>query len=168
MILLPAIDLYEGKAVRLYKGDYAQMTVYSEDPLAVARDFAACGAEWIHMVDLEGARDGGTPNLKTVERVAKETALRVELGGVFGERLFFVLLRRLVELRFLRQRPDLFLEGRCLLAVLVGESAVFVEHFFQLRQLVEGARLRHRRGQITDKAGRGAPLRDDALAGNRH
>ncbi len=81
MILLPAIDLYEGKAVRLYKGDYAQMTVYSQDPLAVAREFARCGAEWIHMVDLEGARDGGTPNLETVALVAKETALKVEVGG---------------------------------------------------------------------------------------
>ncbi len=81
MILLPAIDLYEKKAVRLFKGDYAQMTVYSEDPLAVARDFARCGARWIHMVDLEGARDGGTPNLEIVTGVAKETGLSVEVGG---------------------------------------------------------------------------------------
>ncbi|MBQ9249029.1 MAG: 1-(5-phosphoribosyl)-5-[Oscillospiraceae bacterium] len=81
MILLPAIDLYEKKAVRLFKGDYAQMTIYSEDPLAVARDFARCGARWIHMVDLEGARDGGTPNLEIVTGVAKETGLSVEVGG---------------------------------------------------------------------------------------
>ena len=81
MILLPAIDLYEKKAVRLFKGDYAQMTVYSEDPLAVARDFVRCGARWIHMVDLEGARDGGTPNLEIVTGVAKETGLSVEVGG---------------------------------------------------------------------------------------
>ena len=62
MFILPAIDLYDGKAVRLYKGDYENMTVYSDDPLSVAKDFEACGAEYIHMVDLAGARDGTTPN----------------------------------------------------------------------------------------------------------
>ena len=66
MILFPAIDLYEKKAVRLLKGDYRQMTVYSDDPLAVAQDFARQGATHIHMVDLEGARDGTTPNLDVV------------------------------------------------------------------------------------------------------
>jgi len=81
MYILPAIDLYDGKAVRLYKGDYAQMTVYSDDPLAVAKDFAAAGAEYIHMVDLAGARDGGTPNFDVVAAVARDTSLRVEIGG---------------------------------------------------------------------------------------
>ena len=81
MILFPAIDLYEGKAVRLYKGDYANMTVYSENPIEIARDFEACGCRYIHMVDLEGAKDGATPNLSIVEQVAKETALFVEIGG---------------------------------------------------------------------------------------
>lgn len=81
MIIFPAIDLYEGKAVRLYKGDYQNMTVYSENPLEIARDFEAAGATCIHMVDLEGARDGTTPNLATVRRVARETALFVEIGG---------------------------------------------------------------------------------------
>ncbi len=81
MILLPAIDLFGGKAVRLYKGDYAQMTVYSERPMEVAQDFAACGAEWIHMVDLEGARSGGTPNVETISRIVRETGLRAEVGG---------------------------------------------------------------------------------------
>ena len=81
MLIFPAIDLFGGNAVRLYKGDYAQMTIYSHDPLAVARDFEAAGASWIHMVDLEGAREGTTPNLSVVERVAKETGLRVEVGG---------------------------------------------------------------------------------------
>ena len=81
MILYPAIDLYEGKAVRLFKGDYNQMTVYNKDPLAVARDFVRCGATHIHMVDLQGARDGTTPNLAIVEQVAKETSLFVEIGG---------------------------------------------------------------------------------------
>ena len=81
MLIFPAIDLYEGRAVRLYKGDYAQMTVYSDDPVAVARDFKAQGAAQMHTVDLEGARDGGTPNLGTIERIVRETGLFVECGG---------------------------------------------------------------------------------------
>ena len=81
MILLPAIDLYEKKAVRLYKGDYENMTVYSENPIEIARDFEACGCRYIHMVDLEGAKDGATPNLSIVEQVAQETSLFVEIGG---------------------------------------------------------------------------------------
>ena len=81
MILLPAIDLYEKKAVRLYKGDYENMTVYSENPIEIARDFEACGCRYIHMVDLEGAKDGTTPNLSIVEQVAQETSLFVEIGG---------------------------------------------------------------------------------------
>lgn len=81
MIIFPAIDLVQKKAVRLFKGDYANMTVYSNDPVAVAKDFEAAGATHIHMVDLEGAKDGTTPNLAIVERVAKETALKVEIGG---------------------------------------------------------------------------------------
>ena len=81
MKIFPAIDLYGGKAVRLYKGDYEQMTVYSDDPVAVALDFKAQGAEWIHLVDLEGARDGDTPNLETVRRIVKESGLSAEVGG---------------------------------------------------------------------------------------
>ncbi len=81
MILFPAIDLFEKKAVRLYKGDYANMTVYSENPIEIARDFEAKGCTHIHMVDLEGARDGTTPNLSVVEQVARETNLFVEIGG---------------------------------------------------------------------------------------
>lgn len=81
MYILPAIDLYDGKAVRLYKGDYENMTVYSDDPLAVARDFEAAGAEYIHMVDLQGAKDGTCPNFDTVAAVAANTGLKVEIGG---------------------------------------------------------------------------------------
>ncbi len=81
MILFPAIDLYEKKAVRLYKGDYRQMTVYSENPIEIAQAFASAGATHIHMVDLEGAKDGTTPNLSVVEQVARETDLFVEIGG---------------------------------------------------------------------------------------
>ncbi|MBQ7653640.1 MAG: 1-(5-phosphoribosyl)-5-[Clostridia bacterium] len=81
MIILPAIDLYEKKAVRLLKGDYEKMTVYSDDPIEIARDFEAKGATYIHMVDLEGAKDATVPNISVVSQVAKETNLFVEIGG---------------------------------------------------------------------------------------
>ncbi len=81
MKLFPAIDLYGGKAVRLLKGDYAQMTVYSDNPLAVAKDFEKQGATCIHLVDLEGARDGTTPNIDVVEKIARQTSLFCEIGG---------------------------------------------------------------------------------------
>ena len=81
MLIFPAIDLYDGKAVRLYKGDYQNMTVYSDNPLSVALDFVAAGATCIHMVDLEGARDGTTPNLAIVREIAEKTPLFTEIGG---------------------------------------------------------------------------------------
>ena len=81
MLIYPAIDLYGSKAVRLYKGDYAQMTVYSDNPVAVAKDFAAKGATCIHLVDLEGAKSGTTPNFDTVAAIKKETGLLCEIGG---------------------------------------------------------------------------------------
>lgn len=81
MRIYPAIDIYEGKAVRLYKGDYAKMTVYNEDPAQVAADFVAKGAEQIHMVDLEGAKSGTTPNLATICRVKEQTGLFCQVGG---------------------------------------------------------------------------------------
>ena len=81
MKLYPAIDLYEGKAVRLFKGEYQQMTIYNENPLAVARDFQNAGATCIHLVDLEGAKFGTTSNLPVIERIVKATDLFVEVGG---------------------------------------------------------------------------------------
>ena len=81
MYIYPAIDLYGGKAVRLYKGDYAQMTVYSEDPVAVARDFVAAGAKHIHLVDLEGAKIGKPANLEVIQKIVAETGLFAEVGG---------------------------------------------------------------------------------------
>lgn len=81
MKIFPAIDLYDGKAVRLYKGDYNQMTIYSENPIEIALAFVEAGAEYIHMVDLEGAKDGTTPNINIVSQVAKKTPLFVEIGG---------------------------------------------------------------------------------------
>ena len=81
MYLYPAIDLVQGKAVRLFKGDYARMTVYSDDPVSVAKDFQKAGARHIHLVDLEGAKSGVPENLETIRRVIAETNLFVEVGG---------------------------------------------------------------------------------------
>ena len=81
MLIFPAIDLYEGKAVRLLRGDYAQMTVYSEHPEEIALGFANAGAKWIHLVDLEGAKSGSTPNLETVKKIVAASGLSAEVGG---------------------------------------------------------------------------------------
>ena len=81
MIIFPAIDIIGGKAVRLFKGDYNQMTVYNDDPSAVALDFKKKGATHIHLVDLEGAKQGGTPNLETVKKICKTADLFSEIGG---------------------------------------------------------------------------------------
>ncbi len=81
MILFPAIDLFDGKAVRLFKGDYDQMTVYSDNPAEIALDFKSCGASAIHIVDLEGAKDGATPNLNTVLAIKQQSNLFCEIGG---------------------------------------------------------------------------------------
>ena len=81
MYIYPAIDLYGGKAVRLFKGDYARMTVYSDDPVSVAKDFAAAGASHIHLVDLEGAKIGKPANLDTIANILEETRLFAEVGG---------------------------------------------------------------------------------------
>lgn len=81
MNIFPAIDLFGGKAVRLFKGDYNQMTVYSDNPLNVARDFELCGAQYLHVVDLEGAKSGGTPNIETIKNIIQNTNLFVEVGG---------------------------------------------------------------------------------------
>ena len=81
MIIFPAIDLVSGKAVRLLKGDYDQMTVYSDNPLEIALDFKAQGATHIHLVDLEGAKDGTTPNLETIKTIIEGSDLFTEVGG---------------------------------------------------------------------------------------
>ena len=81
MLIYPAIDLFEGKAVRLFKGDYKQMTVYSENPPEIAEDFASKGATHMHIVDLEGAKDGTTPNFETVLRIKQTSGLFCEVGG---------------------------------------------------------------------------------------
>ena len=81
MYLLPAIDILGGKAVRLAKGDYNQVTVYNDDPVAQARVFEQTGAQWVHVVDLDGARSGVPENIAIVERIVRETSLSVEIGG---------------------------------------------------------------------------------------
>lgn len=81
MLIYPAIDLYEGKAVRLYKGDYAQMTVYSENPPELAEKFREVGAKQMHIVDLEGAKNGTTPNFEVVKKIKERGGLFCEIGG---------------------------------------------------------------------------------------
>ena len=81
MIIFPAIDLYGGKAVRLFQGDYSKMTVYSDDPAAVGEDFVRLGADHIHLVDLEGARSGQTPNLDTVCAIRERCGAFCQIGG---------------------------------------------------------------------------------------
>lgn len=81
MIIFPAIDIYEGKVVRLLKGDYNKMTVYSENVVDKAYEIEVAGGEWLHLVDLEGAKEGSTPNFSFVEEICKKTGLKVEIGG---------------------------------------------------------------------------------------
>lgn len=81
MYIFPAIDLIEGCAVRLVRGDYAQKTIYSHDPAAVAESFTKAGAEYLHLVDLEGAKDGTTPNLETIRKIVARSGLKTEVGG---------------------------------------------------------------------------------------
>lgn len=81
MHIFPAIDLFEGKAVRLLRGDYAKMTVYSKNPPEIAKKFKDAGATHLHLVDLEGARSGETPNLDTIRAIIEQTDLFTEVGG---------------------------------------------------------------------------------------
>lgn len=81
MQIFPAIDLRGGQVVRLYQGDYDKMTVYGQDPCAVARDFVAAGAKYLHVVDLDGAKDGTLANFETIAAIAKQGGLYIEAGG---------------------------------------------------------------------------------------
>ena len=81
MIVFPAIDILGGRAVRLAQGDYDRVTVYNENPFLVARQFAEQGAEWVHVVDLDGARTGVPENIRIIERIANDSGLKVEVGG---------------------------------------------------------------------------------------
>lgn len=81
MQIFPAIDLREGRVVRLYQGDYDQMTVYGEDPCAVARKFIAAGASYLHVVDLDGAKDGTLANYESIKDLIRQGGLYLEVGG---------------------------------------------------------------------------------------
>ena len=81
MYLFPAIDLIGGQAVRLVKGDYNQKTVYSSSPVEVAKSFYEAGAEFLHVVDLDGAKSGNTDNIDVIADIIKESGLKVEVGG---------------------------------------------------------------------------------------
>ena len=81
MQIFPAIDLRGGQVVRLYQGDYDKETVYAQDPCAVARDFLAAGAKYLHVVDLDGARDGTLANFDTIAAIARQGGLYIEVGG---------------------------------------------------------------------------------------
>lgn len=81
MIAIPAIDLREGRVVRLFQGDYAQETRYAQDPVALAQHYADAGARWLHLVDLDGARQGGSANLAVIEAIAAITGLQLQCGG---------------------------------------------------------------------------------------
>ena len=81
MNIFPAIDIMGGCAVRLFKGDYDQMTVYSTNPAEIANDFEKAGAKFIHLVDLEGAKSGTTPNIDTIRKIRNESNLFIEVGG---------------------------------------------------------------------------------------
>ena len=81
MYILPAIDLYKGAAVRLSRGDYNQMKIYSSNPPEFAEKFAESGAQYLHVVDLEGAKDGTTANFNTVKAIIDKTDMKVEIGG---------------------------------------------------------------------------------------
>ena len=81
MQIFPAIDLSGGQVVRLYQGDYDQMTVYGSDPCAVAREFIAAGAKFLHVVDLDGAKDGTLANFESIAAIARQGGLYIEVGG---------------------------------------------------------------------------------------
>ncbi len=81
MYLLPAIDILDGKAVRLAKGDYSRVTRYNDDPVEQALRFERAGAAWIHIVDLDGARTGVSSNVAIIERIVASTSLKAQVGG---------------------------------------------------------------------------------------
>ena len=118
MQIFPAIDLSGGQVVRLYQGDYDKMTVYGQDPCAVARDFIAAGAKYLHVVDLDGARDGTLANFESIAAIAKQGGLYIEVGG--GIR---------TEER-IRQYLDLGV-GRCILGTIAVKDFAFTARMAQ-------------------------------------
>ena len=84
MLIIPAIDIIDGKCVRLYKGDYSRVTNYSNDPVKTALELEKAGAKRIHLVDLDAARGGGKNNRKVISEIRKKTKAVLELGGEYG------------------------------------------------------------------------------------
>lgn len=118
MQIFPAIDLSGGQVVRLYQGDYDQMTVYGQDPCAVARGFLAAGAKYLHVVDLDGAKDGTLANFDSIAAIAQQGSLYIEVGG--GIR---------TEER-IRQYLDLGV-SRCILGTVAVKDFAFTERMAQ-------------------------------------
>ena len=118
MQIFPAIDLRGGQVVRLYQGDYDQETVYAADPCAVARDFLAAGARYLHVVDLDGARDGTLANFETIATLVRQGGLYIEVGGGIRteERI-----RRYLDLGV----------GRCILGTIAVKDFAFTERMAQ-------------------------------------
>ena len=118
MQIFPAIDLRGGQVVRLYQGDYDQETVYAADPCAVARDFLAAGARYLHVVDLDGARDGTLANFETIAALVRQGGLYIEVGGGIRteERI-----RRYLDLGV----------GRCILGTIAVKDCAFTERMAQ-------------------------------------
>ena len=118
MQIFPAIDLRGGQVVRLYQGDYDQMTVYGDDPCAVARGFLAAGAKYLHVVDLDGAKDGTLANFESIAAIAQQGGLYIEVGGGIRteERI-----RRYLDLGV----------GRCILGTIAVKDFAFTERMAQ-------------------------------------
>jgi phosphoribosylformimino-5-aminoimidazole carboxamide ribotide isomerase len=116
--ILPALDILKGECVRLYQGDYDQVTVYGRDPLEQAKRFEADGAKWLHIVDLDGAKTGKLVNFEIVKRIVENTGLKVQLGG--GVR----------SLQAIRRLTQIGVEE-----VVIGTSAVKLKGF--VRQAIE-------------------------------
>ena len=118
MKLYPAIDLRGGQAVRLYQGDYDQMTVYNADPVAQARSFIEAGARYLHVVDLDGAKDDTTANLQTIAAIAKLGGLKIEVGGGIRDE------------ERIRRYLDLGVD-RCILGTIAVKDFAFTEKMAQ-------------------------------------
>ena len=118
MQIFPAIDLRGGQVVRLYQGDYDQETVYAQDPCAVARNFLAAGASYLHVVDLDGAKDGTLANFDTIAALVKQGGLYIEVGGGIRDE---DRIRRYLDLGV----------GRCILGTIAVKDFVFTERMAQ-------------------------------------
>ena len=143
MQIFPAIDLRGGQVVRLYQGDYDKETVYAQDPCAVARDFIAAGAGYLHVVDLDGAKDGTLANFDTIAAIAGQGGLYIEVGGGIRDE---DRIRRYLDLGV----------GRCILGTIAVKDFDFTARG---RQRLEGAVCGKGRGLLPPPPGRGRPDR---------